>query len=128
MARPQNSTTLDRILDALRDAGSTGITSTELIEKYGPCARTRGRDLVSRGWDIRTDESGPVAVYTLVSNVQGPPIEIMAGCIVREDPRAGWTLRVHDEGLKHETTGPTPCERPQTRRSGRSRRAFGVGP
>ena len=90
------TTTRDALLTDLRTRFPNGVSSVELLDTYGPAAKTRIGELRRDGWAIDTTAADGVAVYTLLSLTQGNSDNTIAGCVLRLSER-GWSSRTHKD-------------------------------
>jgi hypothetical protein len=96
------TTTRDALLTDLRTRFPNGVSSVELLDTYGPAAKTRIGELRRDGWAIDTTAADGVAVYTLLSLAQGNSDNTLAGCVIRLSER-GWSSRTHKDAALHGT-------------------------
>lgn len=96
------TTTRDALLTDLRTRFPNGVSSVELLDTYGPAAKTRIGELRRDGWAIDTTAADGVAVYTLLSLTQGNSDNTLAGCVIRLSER-GWSSRTHKDAGLHGT-------------------------
>lgn len=93
---PTSMNARDAMLSLLRTRFPFGVSSVELIDTYGPAAKTRIGELRRDGWDIDTSSVDGVACYTLRSLTKGGSDSTLAGCIIRLSER-GWSARTHKD-------------------------------
>lgn len=98
------TTTRDALLTDLRTRFPNGVSSVELLDTYGPAAKTRIGELRRDGWAIDTTaaQRKGVAVYTLRSLTQDNSDNTLAGCVIRLSER-GWSSRTHRDAALHGT-------------------------
>jgi len=94
-------TARDAMLALLRTRFPNGVSSVELIDAYGPAAKTRIGELRRDGWDIDTTAVDGVAQYTLRSLSKGGSDNTIAGCVIRLSER-GWSSRTHKDASANE--------------------------
>lgn len=104
--RKPSRTAREAVLADIRAAYPRGITTNDLIASHGPAVKTRIGELRADGWEVNTTEADGVAYYTLASTTRGAPTRVLAGCIIREDTKVGWTARTHQDAAG----GPYPAE------------------
>jgi hypothetical protein len=101
MARQYHSkTSASDVLESLKVVFPSSISSIELIERWGPAAKSRIGELKRAGWDVRSDRSGGVCHYRLQSLRQGPPDVTLAGVTFRLGSSKGWECRTHADAAE----------------------------
>lgn len=80
----------DRILHHLQSIYPASVSSIELIELYGPAAKSRVGDLKRSGWRVSVTHSDACAHYALASLTRGQPLHPMAGVDLRQLHDGTW--------------------------------------
>lgn len=95
---PLRATAAKQILTVLLAAYPRAVSSTELIQQFGPAAKSRIGELRSAGWQI-ANRSGAddCAEYALTSTVRAEADVVFAGVTLKHSSKSGWTARTHGE-------------------------------
>ena len=95
---PLRATAAKQILTVLLAAYPRAVSSTELIQQFGPAAKSRIGELRSAGWQI-ANRSGAddVAEYALTSTTRAAADIVFAGVTLKHSSKSGWTARTHGE-------------------------------
>lgn len=101
---PLRATAAKQILTVLLAAYPRAVSSTELIQQFGPAAKSRIGELRSAGWQIanRSGAAGGAdhdvcAEYALTSTVRAEADVVFAGVTLKHSSKSGWTARTHGE-------------------------------
>jgi hypothetical protein len=77
------------------------VSSTDLIQQFGPAAKSRIGELRSAGWQITNRAHGggadDVAEYALTSTTRAAADVTFAGVTLKHSSKTGWTARTHGE-------------------------------
>jgi redox-regulated HSP33 family molecular chaperone len=93
---PLRATAAKQILTVLLAAYPRAVSSTDLIQNFGPAAKSRVGELRSAGWQIANRAGADdVAEYALTSTTRAAADVVFAGVTLKHSSKTGWAARTH---------------------------------